>query len=158
MKLLEIINGTLLGDASIECKEGKYYYYSLVSKSKEFLEWVKKFFLKYRIKPYILLNNYTSKVYMLGFYINARPYKELLNLRDKWYKEIKGKTIKVVPRDLELTPTTLLFWYLGDGSLIRRRNDETRFLLLFCNKWIFKERCKLFKKEIKRNRFKFLHC
>ena len=126
MKLLEIINGTLLGDASIECKEGKYYYYSLVSKSKEFLEWVKKFFLKYGIKPYILLNNYTSKVYMLGFYINAGPYKELLHLRDKWYKEIKGKTVKVVPRDLELTPTTLLFWYLGDGSLIRRRNDETR--------------------------------
>ena len=113
MKLLEIIDGTLLGDASIECKERKYYYYSLVSKSKEFLEWIKKFFLKYRIKPYILLNNYTSKVYMLGFYINARPYKELLRLRDKWYKEIKGKTVKVVPRDLELISTTLLFWYLG---------------------------------------------
>jgi len=63
---------------------------------------------------------------MLGFYINARPYRELLHLRDKWYKEKKGKTIKVVPRDLELTSTTLLFWYLGDGSLIRRRNDETR--------------------------------
>ncbi len=54
---------------------------------------------------------------MLSFYITARPYKGLLSLRDKWYKEIKRKTIKVVPRDLNLTPTTLLFWYLGGWKL-----------------------------------------
>jgi len=41
----------------------------------------------------------------------------------------------LVPRDLKLTSTTLLFWYLGDGSLIRRKNDPNRvpFIVLATN-------------------------
>ncbi len=39
---------------------------------------------------------------------------------------INGKTIKTIPNNLEITPTSLLFWYLGDGSLVRRKRDENR--------------------------------
>jgi DNA-binding XRE family transcriptional regulator len=126
MKLLDIINGTLLSDASIRVWKNKYYYYSLNAKDKTFLEWVKKIFEQFKIPTYIVVNNKVSNVFSLGFYINARHYLELLFLRDKWYKKVNGKTVKTVPRDLKLTPTTLLFWYLGDGSLIRRKNDDTR--------------------------------
>jgi len=116
MKLLEIINGTLLGDATIGVRQGKYYYYSLTATSKEFLEWIAKIFKGVKIHTYITLNNNISKVYSLGFYINTTGIDELLNLREKCYNKIGGKTVKRIPRDLELTPTTLLFWYLGDGA------------------------------------------
>jgi DNA-binding XRE family transcriptional regulator len=126
MKLFEVINGTLLGDASISVHLNKYYRYSLTAKSKEFLEWVSKIFSSFGIPTYITLNNKITNVYSLGFYINARGISELMKLREKWYTKVNGKTVKIVPKDLELTPTTLLFWYLGDGSLVRRRNDENR--------------------------------
>jgi DNA-binding XRE family transcriptional regulator len=126
MELFEVINGTLLGDATVTVDKGKYYSYSLTAKSKEFLEWVAKIFSSFGIPTYITLSNKITNVYSLGFYINARGISELIKLREKWYTKINGKTVKIVPRDLELTPTTLLFWYLGDGSLVRRRNDENR--------------------------------
>jgi hypothetical protein len=123
MKLFEIIKGTLLGDSSVRVYQNKYYYYSLTAKSKEFLEWVSKIFETFKIPTYFSFNE-VSEVFSLGFYINARNIDELMKLREKWYTKVNGKTIKIVPKDLELTPTTLLFWYLGDGSLVRRRNDN----------------------------------
>ena len=124
MKLFEVINGTLLSDASVCVYRNKYYRYSLTAKSKEFLEWVAKIFSSFGIPTYITLSNKITNVYSLGFYINARGIDELMKLREKWYAKINGKTVKIVPKDLELTPTTLLFWYLGDGSLIRRRDNN----------------------------------
>jgi hypothetical protein len=64
-----------------------------------------------------------------------------MSLRKKWYRKVNGKILKVIPRDLKLTPTTLLFWYLGDGSLVRRKNDKNRvpFIVLATNNF-FKRR------------------
>lgn len=126
MELLEIINGTLLGDASIRIWRSKYLYYFLHAKDKEFLKWVKITFDNFKIKNYIVLNNKIFNTFSLGFYINACPHKELLSLRKNWYIKVNEKTIKTVPKDIKLTSTVLLFWYLGDGSLIRRKNDSNR--------------------------------
>ncbi len=138
VKLIEIINGTLLSDASVRIYKNKYYWYSLNARSPKFLKWVSKIFEKFKIPTYITVNNKISKVFTLGFYINARKHKWLLSLRNKWYKKINGKSIKIVPRDLKLTPTTLLFWYLGDGSLIRRKKDLSRipFIVLATNNFL----------------------
>lgn len=126
-RLLEIINGCLLGDGCIYAKKGKYHYFSYSSKSKEFLEWLKRFFDEFEIHSYISLSNKKTNVYSLGFYINTqKESNELMLLRQKWYIQENGKTRKIVPKDLELTPTTLLFWYLGDGSLIRRKKKDSR--------------------------------
>jgi DNA-binding XRE family transcriptional regulator len=135
IKLFDMINGTLLSDASVRVWKNKYFYYSLNAKDRDFLKWVDKKFRKVKLSTYIVLNNKISKVFTLGFYINARSRKELSSLRDIWYKEVNGKTTKVVPKGLKLSPTTLLFWYLGDGSLIRRKNDANRvpFIVLATN-------------------------
>ena len=125
MELMEIINGGLLGDASIRVRENKYFYFNWYAKSVKFLEWLKGLLEENGItNSYISLSSSKSQVYLLGFYINKHP--QLLDLRQKWYANIDGKTVKIVPGDLQLTPTTLLFWYLGDGSLSRRKNDESR--------------------------------
>jgi DNA-binding XRE family transcriptional regulator len=40
-------------------------------------------------------------------------------LREKWYKRVGDKYVKRIPLDIQITPATLLHWYLGDGSLRR---------------------------------------
>jgi DNA-binding XRE family transcriptional regulator len=149
MKLFEVINGTLLSDASVCVYRNKYYLYSLTAKSKEFLEWVSKILAAYNIPAYFSFNG-MSEVFSLSFYINARKIDELMKLREKWYKKINGKTIKTVPSDLELTPTTLLFWYLGDGSLERRRNDDSRVpTIVLATNGFLKEDVEFLQKKLK---------
>lgn len=124
-KLLnEVITGTLLSDACITLDRKKYPRYKLTSKDKNFLTWVRNFLNKFSIKSFISKERKGSRIFSLNIYINTSPFPELAKLREKWYKQINGKTQKVIPRGLELTPTTLLFWYLGDGSLIRHKNSN----------------------------------
>lgn len=126
MKIIDIVNGSLLGDASIRSDKGKYFTFQVVGKDERFLEWLAKFFNMSRINCWISKNNYNSNVFSLGFYINSSPFKNLIYFRDIWYKQMCGKTVKTIPLDLKIAPTTLLFWYLGDGCLVRRKKDENR--------------------------------
>jgi DNA-binding XRE family transcriptional regulator len=129
-KLFEIINGTLLGDACIQFdnyKYQKYFSYKLSAKDRRFLEWIKLLFEKFELNNcWISIENKNPTKFALYFYINSCPYRQLLELRDKWYKRVNGKSQKIIPRDLELNSIVLLHWYLGDGCLIRRKNDSNR--------------------------------
>jgi len=128
-KILEIINGCLLGDGCIKedrYKDRRYFAFKLTAKDRNLLEWVASKLKSLGVDNVWITKEKRNNVYNLNFYLNKYSIPELLNLRDKWYQKENGKTIKVVPKDLKLTPTTLFFWYLGDGSLIRRRNDKTR--------------------------------
>jgi DNA-binding XRE family transcriptional regulator len=136
MKIGELLSGTLLGDASIQArrfKYGNYFYYKLTAKDKNFLKWCVELFQKFGINCYITQDNKISRTFLSGFYMNK--YDFLLNFHKKWYKNVNEKVIKTIPRNLELTSTILLFWYLGDGSLIKRKNDLNRvpFIVLATN-------------------------
>lgn len=117
-----------MGDGNIQNKKDKYFYFKLSAKDKNLLEYVRNLFESLGIKKsWIVVDNKVTNVHSFGFYMNS--YFDVSFLKEfyyKWYQKENGKTIKVVPRDLKLTSTTLFFWYLGDGSLIRRRNDKTR--------------------------------
>jgi hypothetical protein len=129
MSLFEIINGSLLGDACVQFdnyKYRKYFSYKITAIDKNFLEWLKVIFQQYSIKCWISKENKISNTFALYFYINSCPYPELLQFRNKWYKQINGRTTKIIPKNLGISPMVLLYWYLGDGSLIRRKNDENR--------------------------------
>ncbi|GAH71686.1 unnamed protein product, partial [marine sediment metagenome] len=59
-----------------------------------------------------------------GFMYASRSYPELKTLRRKWYRlatekeKSKGrKFIKIIPKNLKLTPLICRQWYIGDGSL-----------------------------------------
>lgn len=123
-KLNEIISGSLLGDACIRVDKGKYFTFQYTAKDRKFLENLNGIFGGFGIRCWISVDN--PGIHKLGFYINTCPYKEFLELRNTWYKKENGKTVKILPNDLEITPTTLLYWYLGDGCLVRRKNDENR--------------------------------
>jgi len=148
MNLNEIIDGSLLGDGSIRSQSNKYFTYQITSKDKRFLRWVEKLFLNFGIKCWISVDN--PGIFKLGFYINSCPFQEFLVLRQKWYKKENGKTFKIIPFDLNITPTTLLFWYLGDGSLIKRRNDSNRVpFIVFATNTFSKEDINFLVKKLK---------
>jgi DNA-binding transcriptional regulator YiaG len=127
-KLLNILNGTLLGDACIlfdNYKYKKYFVYKITAKGQIFLFWLNSIFKTFQINNSWITEDKRNNTISLYFYINNCPYTELMKLRDKWYRERKGKPAqKIIPRDLKLTPTVILHWYLGDGSLIRRKNNS----------------------------------
>ena len=133
-KLEEIINGTLLGDGCVKFdnyKYTKYFCYKLTAKDRNFLKWFEIFLNNFGIKYWATIDNPT--VHALYFYINTCPYPEFLNLHSKWYIPKNGRNFKIAPKDLELTPTVLLHWYLGDGSLIRARENRVPRIVFATN-------------------------
>jgi len=123
-ELHEIINGSLLGDGCVQAKKGKYHYFKYTAKDRKFLQNLKKILEGYEIRCWITKDN--PGVHSLGFYINRCPYKQLMKLYEYWYKKQNGKTQKILPKGLEITSTTLFYWYIGDGCLVRRKNDDNR--------------------------------
>lgn len=116
----------VFSETPLRSNKGKYFYYGLNAKDESFLKWVGLKFKGFGIPTYITISNKSAGVFTLGFYINARNSEVLNKLREKWYTKSKNKTLKIVPSNLEITPATLLFWHLGDGCLVRRRNDYNR--------------------------------
>ncbi|MFQ5647869.1 MAG: helix-turn-helix domain-containing protein [Candidatus Aenigmatarchaeota archaeon] len=131
--LLDIINGNLLGDACVRVWRGKYFYYKHTAKDKRYLEWLADLLDELRVTIYIVTDNPKAGTYALGFYINKSRVESLLNLRKKWYRSANGKTVKIIPEDIELNPTVLLHWYLGDGSLVRQKGNRVPRIVLATN-------------------------
>jgi len=124
MKVQDIICGSLLGDGSLRSQNNKYFSLKITAKDKRFTSWLEKSFNNFGLKCWTTEER--ENIFSVWFYINTCPYPEFLKLRQKWYREEDIRAQKVVPKDLELTPSTLFYWYLGDGSLIRRKNDTNR--------------------------------
>lgn len=119
MQRNEVIIGTLLGDGCVFLDRGKYARYKLTAKDKHFVDWVGKLLLRVGLKVYTTSDK-RNKTHILYSSTNSL----CTDLRSEWYKKINGRTQKVIPKDLKFTPNTLLFWYLGDGSLIRHKNPN----------------------------------
>jgi hypothetical protein len=121
-KELEIINGLLLGDGHIELNYSSKNDYSAslvyTCKHKEVLELLAKD-LK-RFNPKIYFKKYkTGNCFNYGYRLITHQFKELLDLRNKWYQETLNGGIKFIPKDINLTPLTCYWWYLGDGSITK---------------------------------------
>ena len=135
----EIINGALLGDGSvIKPKNGLNTYFSYASKSEEHVRAVcteledyvsPGFYYKYEE----IYDKRTNKSYSrYSFRTQTNPtFTEIYNT---WYKD----NIKIVPKNLVLTPLTCLIWYLGDGTLAKHPT-KTKDHILLCTDSFTKE-------------------
>lgn len=111
---LEVINGNLLGDGYIyyKTKEKHYPVFAVDYKYKKYCQYIKSCnpFLTGKIRHRDRSSSrYKSKVE--HYICESRASSVLKDLHNKWYP----KGIKIVPRDLVITPTTLLIWFLDDG-------------------------------------------
>lgn len=80
--------------------------------------------LKYYILP---VDKRTGKRYS-GWKLSSRSDQFLTQQHDRWYRN----RIKIVPKNIKLTPTCLLWWYLGDGHLERKTNRPNYRRVVLC--------------------------
>ena len=122
---IKVLDGLLLSDGSIADVSGKYHRFSMGSSSKEFVDYC---FTK--LKPVCLSEGpkqYTSKN---AEYKNGRQatwdfstgtHPDFTFQYNRWYKE----GVKIIPKDVSVSPTALLLWYYGDGTLINSADGNS---------------------------------
>jgi hypothetical protein len=127
---IELLYGELLGDGSIICSktlQGSFRE-SFGHDKLEYANWLKDIFVKngaliygnkiYRKKP-------SGKSKNISYSFGTKFYVEFGDIYNKWYinknKELSyfnnRNNIKIIPKDIILTPKILLHWYIGDGSI-----------------------------------------
>lgn len=117
---IEVINGMMLGDGCIQFS-GKYSKNPRLTigrklTDKDYLLWQYSFvknLCKSEIKEVFYFDNRTNKTYERA-QLQSKSLACLLPIREKWYPN----NYKIIPKDLILTPLTLLIWFCDDGSFI----------------------------------------
>jgi len=138
---LPTVEGGLLGDASLgiynKRSDISNAYFHKTNKFYDHVEYVAKILFPKKWKDRIRENKakYTYKgITTIKTYYNVRSlsYHILTPLRQKWYPA-SNNFIKLIPRDLELTPEHLLHWFMDDGcSYIRTRRKNKPIIIQFC--------------------------
>lgn len=127
-----VIDGSLLGDCSlgISNKNSKFArpYLHKKNKYRDHLIWFATQILPVDniiIKEITHSLKYNNNVKYYNLYsFRTQSSDKLLEFYTRWYPVNNGYT-KVVPRDIILTPTVLLHWFLDDGySCWRNRDGE----------------------------------
>jgi len=111
---MEIINGLMLGDACM--RRGKTSvsmpYLTHVSKHKEYSNHLSKTLFSDLSRVFVHSNN--------AFSVRSLSSNRLNDVYNKWYRD----NVKIIPSDLIVTPKTLLYWFMDDGSSYQRRNES----------------------------------
>jgi len=118
----EFIDGLLLGDASIVYPSKNSIYPRLTlsrkAEDKDYLFWqydvFRDFYTDTGPTPKNFFDYRTGKTYF-QYHLQSKSGEVFTEYYKKWYPNKK----KIIPRDLKLTPTTLLVWFLDDGTIIR---------------------------------------
>ena len=80
------------------------------------------------LRHYILpVDKRTGKNYE-GWSLSSTADLFLRDQRARWYPKNK----KIVPRDIRITPTCLLWWYIGDGSLAKKPSRPKYRRVILC--------------------------
>lgn len=119
MKIDEIFQGLLMGDACIET--GGKGHLALSLANEEFLNWLDGELgslsngVSIHMKPKNVNKRRSEneiKTRKTIYRLRTPNRDRFKNMRDRWYQD--GK--KVFPEDLNLTPTKAKYWYICDGS------------------------------------------
>lgn len=119
--LQSLFDGLLLGDGCIvpsNMNQPEYSHsawYSHADKHKEYIKWLASELAKHNISVRTTVRN--------GYpLLQSLCYRELFSLRQMWYPQ----GFKKVPLDLELTPSILRNWYIGDGNFRKGKNHTKK--------------------------------
>ena len=120
-----IIIGALLGDGGIYSgKRCKNSYFSYISSQKEHVDYIYSFIKEFMTERYIngpvkteTFDKRTNKTY-ISYSIRTENNICFEKIRNEWYKDKK-----VIPENLVLNPLICKIWYLGDGGILKTKNQ-----------------------------------
>lgn len=124
----EYVDGFLLGDGGLgvdKRMKSKKARARCGLEYKEFCEYLIGFFDGSTSK-------YKDHHMKQGFRFEGRTLysKELYEQYLRWYPKQDGKRLKQVPNDVVISPTSVMMWYLGDGSVVHPEDDSRIMLRL----------------------------
>lgn len=140
----EVIDGELLGDGSMypSGDSGGFVY---CTSKRVYIEWL--YFGIFKGAGIITMKDgittvitkpragFTQKKDSVSYRARTLSYLQFGTFRRRWYRH---DGIKIVPDDLIITPTVLLHWYLGDGSLHKRiGHHKTRGKYSYIYKYLY---------------------
>jgi hypothetical protein len=134
-KQKQIFEGLMLGDGGLIWK-GSNCCFENCDVHKEYLTWLQRQLgienISYVVPKY---NSFFADIVDL-YRLSTKVIPSIRDEYKRWYPDGKGtnenRHYKVIPKDIELTLTKVLFWYIGDGGYIKDR--ET---VHFCNSLVF---------------------
>ena len=121
-ELIEWIDGFLLGDGNISpSNSSEAARVQCTQEHEEFTTYQMTKFLAY--KPFVnKVEHKKSKNNSPGFYWDGKTkiHPDLYKHYLRWYPtdNVSGKRVKQPPDDVRITPTSVMVWYLGDGSIV----------------------------------------
>jgi len=125
--LIDIIDGLVIGDASIGLSNNnKTARLSISGKYKEFIVYCRGLVESFKPSEVKYYNGEKGEG-TWSFYTKFHP--DLGKMYFRWY----NNGIKDVPPDINLSPITILLWYLGDGSISAINGDHSRSLKFSTN-------------------------
>ena len=122
--VLCILNGGMLGDAGMSLSKSNTssVVYRKTSIHKDYLEYeCERILNNTNYDKYIRVRNeegricFDKYVAKKSFCFSTLAHKELNPIFFKWYNQIEGRNIKVIPLDIELNNDSILHWFMDDG-------------------------------------------
>jgi hypothetical protein len=128
---VQFLEGELLGDGSLISLESGNCYFSWHMKSEQYLLWLSEQLNSLGVKTRKIVPNINKSKLFLAPYttyiLRSMTYRCFNEIREVWYPS----GIKILPKNLELTPIKVRQWFLGDGTLYRNRLKNS-YSLRFC--------------------------
>ena len=122
--MIEFLDGFLLGDGGINPSINRVTPVARFRCGVEYEE-----FSNYLMKSFLILGSKVVKTnsesMKQGFMFSGstRFHPDIYEQYLRWYPENEnGKRVKQPPKDVRITKDSVLFWYLGDGSVVVKNN------------------------------------
>lgn len=150
----QIIEGLLLGDGSV-LRRGATPYFRLKSIQKEFVHHVKAMFPfdfnDYTEKPCTRIINGRECNCKRSYTIESPVDNALENYRNSWYVN----NVKIIPRDLTLTPIICKYWFYSDGWTCYTNKTKKCVRIGLCTDCFTKDECLFLREQLLSIGFEF---
>ncbi len=141
----EVIDGCLLGDGFLikwnKESNKSYPYFAKRNKYYDHIKYVSQILFKERWKERVKESDEKSLGKRLTvFILRSLSNKKLLSFYMRWYPEWNDYK-KVIPKDVDISPASLLNWFLDDGNSYQRRKDSStkQVVITMCSECFSKE-------------------
>jgi hypothetical protein len=129
-KMIEWLDGFLLGDGHLEISSGRGTRIGRAEcgqEHEEFTAYFMRGFLRYL--PTLREQKHDAMKSGIVWQGRSMHHSDFYQQYLRWYPEADGRRPKEPPQDVRITPTSVMLWYLGDGSVVDNGNNSMQLRL-----------------------------